>query len=374
MAKRQGEVMKRDMIITTTDILQGYDILAYEGYIEASSTIGSGFMTEFLSSWTDTFGTKSTIIENKLHIIKEEVLKKLINQAINKKCNAIIGLHIDIDEISSNQKMIFMVTACGTAIKCRKQSEQSSDFHVSGDYLSKKILLSTSYRQQLSELTHYFQTNVGGTLEKFNELTLQLYNEGYFDFIEKDYMQCLLYGALGRHANDIIDDNIKEYIDNFNQENLIHAYLEVLLDMATRQDEILQYRKTFSYATLCSYMSAIIPLSTILTYLEEDNDFLSVIVLYPLLKNFKAYYKHEDIVTLAKIINQLKARYWNEEIHLEELKEGMKICVCGKLITQTPCTCGATQTINITTFTDKKHVIDHLTVLHNELKVLFETA
>lgn len=53
---------------------------------------------------------------NKIDQIKAEALMGLRKQAAEKKCNAIVGVSIDVDEISGSGKSMFMVTAIGTAV------------------------------------------------------------------------------------------------------------------------------------------------------------------------------------------------------------------------------------------------------------------
>ncbi|WP_369436738.1 heavy metal-binding domain-containing protein [Vibrio jasicida] len=43
-------------------------------------------------------------------------------QAANKKCNAIVGVSIDVDEVSGGGKSMFMVTAVGTAVIVEKRA------------------------------------------------------------------------------------------------------------------------------------------------------------------------------------------------------------------------------------------------------------
>ena len=97
-------------------------------------------MTDFTSSWTDVVGAKSKSIENKLHIIKQDVINKLCEKAKRMRCNAIVGLNVDVDEISSGQRMIFMITAVGTAVKCKKTDGENVDQNVSSNYLKQKII------------------------------------------------------------------------------------------------------------------------------------------------------------------------------------------------------------------------------------------
>ena len=52
----------------------------------------------------------------KLDEIKSQVLSQLRKKACELGCNAVIGVSIDVDEISGGGKSMLMVTASGTAV------------------------------------------------------------------------------------------------------------------------------------------------------------------------------------------------------------------------------------------------------------------
>lgn len=49
----------QDILITTTSILQGYEIKEYLGLVTARLTIGTGIFIDFFASITDVLGGKS---------------------------------------------------------------------------------------------------------------------------------------------------------------------------------------------------------------------------------------------------------------------------------------------------------------------------
>lgn len=355
---------KKDIIVSSTDVLQDYIIEEYVEYIDATSTIGSGFLTDFLSGWTDTFGVKSGMIENKIHVIKQEVKRKLIEKAIRLRCNAIIGLSIDVDEISSNQKMIFMVTAAGTAVRCKKKTDDSQSSKITGEYLNRKLYLVEEYKQRLSA----FQVIDSASLDTLNTITNEIIQRNLYDLLEDAYICCLLEFCLQLKGSQVFNDDIMEVLNSMNTEVLSRAFLDNTLSMSENKEKILGFRKTGSYETFCKFFSAIMPLSLICDYLQKGNDFFNVIVIFPLLKGFKDYYEKDDTERIDKIIHNLKMEFWDENLCKETLTADSRVCECGKLVMKnTSCDCGSTRTISASTFKDKVSVINQLELIHKEL-------
>lgn len=364
--------MKKDIIISTTDILQEYTITEYCGYIEVTSTIGSGFITDIASSWSDTLGMKSNAIENKIHILKQDAIKKLIEKAMKQKCNAIIGLNIDIDEIASGQKMIFMITAYGTAVKCCKNLGEEISNSISGDYLNKKIVEIPHYKEKLTEIKEKLINKDQSANSEFKEIIDDMLGNELFEFLEKNFIQCLIEYIFLNENFTVLSENIKELLESFDISKLANAFFENMLELAQNKERILNFRKTKSYVQFCDFFATILPLNHINNYMMKGNDYFSVIIIYPLLKGFKEYYSKNDMDVLIEIINNLQVKYWNNSIDVKDLILSDRICVCGKIIKENEiCTCGETLSISASTFKTKTQVLNHLDLLLTELKEYF---
>lgn len=364
--------MKNDIIVSTTDVLQDYTIQEYCGYIDASSTIGSGFLTDFTSSWTDVVGAKSKSIENKLHIIKQDVINKLCEKAKRMRCNAIIGLNVDVDEISSGQRMIFMITAVGTAVKCKKMDGENVDQNVSSNYLKQKIIKIPMYKSKLAKIKKKcIDKDPAGSTE-FNEIIEELISDEVCEFVEKEFMECLTEAILYNKL-DWIHENTVEVLESFDVQKLSTVFFECMLDLSQDTKRILEFRKTFSYKRFCEFFASILSLNDILSYMQKGNDYFSVIIVYQLLKEFKKYYTEEDLNTLEQIKSILQTKYWNGNLDISNLLSNDRICICGNVLKNGDiCTCGEKQSISYTTYCDKIAVVDHLDALISELKEYFK--
>lgn len=85
--------------------------------------IGTNLFSDIAASLTDVFGGRSESYKSKLTTIYDEVMKELIGKAESYHADAIVGLHVDFDEISGGGKSMFMVSASGTAITLEKPTQ-----------------------------------------------------------------------------------------------------------------------------------------------------------------------------------------------------------------------------------------------------------
>lgn len=99
-----------------TPIVEGRKILSYKGFVHASQVAGTGFLTDFMASFSDFFGGNSGVYRSTMNELQSNVFRQLEKQATEKGANAIIGVHVDFDSISSKGMSMFMVSAQGTAV------------------------------------------------------------------------------------------------------------------------------------------------------------------------------------------------------------------------------------------------------------------
>lgn len=106
--------------VTTSSMIEGWDIKAHLGVVAAHVVAGTGLMSEFFAGWSDLFGGRSGSYQNQLASIYTEALKHLLRQAGERGGNWIAGLSVDFDEISGKGTQMFMVSATGTAVRAER--------------------------------------------------------------------------------------------------------------------------------------------------------------------------------------------------------------------------------------------------------------
>lgn len=104
------------MIITTTHQIADYKIDCYLGLVNANQVLGANLIADFIASFSDVFGGRSGAYRDRLDNLYSDIRTLLEQKATSMGANAILGVHIDFDEISGKDKSMFMVTAYGTAV------------------------------------------------------------------------------------------------------------------------------------------------------------------------------------------------------------------------------------------------------------------
>ena len=121
-----------NFLISTTTLLDGYNIEKYLGIVNTNIVIGTNFFSDFAASFTDVFGGNSETYQRKMDAMYQEAKKELIDKVKNLGGNAIIGFRTDFDEISGKGKSMFMLSAVGTACKISSfQSNISNEINTS---------------------------------------------------------------------------------------------------------------------------------------------------------------------------------------------------------------------------------------------------
>lgn len=103
MAASQTNPSPNNVILTTTNNVEGFSIQSYLGIESVEIVIGTGVISEFTSAITDIFGERATAFERKLADAKQAALHRLQTIAFQKGANAVVGVDIDYTEFASNR-------------------------------------------------------------------------------------------------------------------------------------------------------------------------------------------------------------------------------------------------------------------------------
>lgn len=106
----------REILVTTTSSLDGIAVKQYLKPVSAHVVAGTNLFSDFFASFSDIFGGRSGSYQKQLTSLYNEAIEKLKIAAYEAGGNCVVGLHIDLDEISGKNKSMFMLTAIGTAV------------------------------------------------------------------------------------------------------------------------------------------------------------------------------------------------------------------------------------------------------------------
>lgn len=139
------------MIITTTNSIDKASIKEYLGIITSNIVIGTNFVADFFASMTDILGGESWSYQSDLQIMYERAIAGLERKAYTLGADAIVGLHIDFDEISGKGKSMFMVAVSGTAVKIEYNVEVIDRYEVCDKLYKLKLF----YNEQILSQEEY---------------------------------------------------------------------------------------------------------------------------------------------------------------------------------------------------------------------------
>ncbi|MCF2554415.1 YbjQ family protein [Faecalicatena contorta] len=112
------KILEQERILITTGYsFEGYKIVKYLNIVNGEIVLGTGFLSELSASVNDMLGTSSGTIGGKLSKAKQVVQSHMIEKAIGRGANALIGVDFDINVLGNN---MLIVSANGTAVVIEK--------------------------------------------------------------------------------------------------------------------------------------------------------------------------------------------------------------------------------------------------------------
>lgn len=106
----------KDILVVTSSTLYGIKIKRYLKPVSAHIVAGTNLFSDFMGGISDIFGGRSQSYQKQLASLYNEAIDRIKHSAYEIGANGVIGLSIDMDEISGKGKSMFMLTAIGTAV------------------------------------------------------------------------------------------------------------------------------------------------------------------------------------------------------------------------------------------------------------------
>ncbi len=209
----------KDILVTTTSSIEGMKIIKHLQPISAHIVLGTNVFSDFLGGLTDVFGGKSNSYQKRLNSIYEDAIKKIKYSCYGVGGNCVLGLKIDIDEISGKGKSMFMITAIGTAVI----SEIERTNEVKHKAIAEKISV-----DEINDLR-----NKNSIIKKTKNDSLDLNNETW-NFITGNQMIEILPYLLNKLSSLLSHNhpeaNVQEFIEK------LKVYIDNLPDDKKRED------------------------------------------------------------------------------------------------------------------------------------------
>lgn len=117
----------KDILVLTTSTAENNTVKQYLKPVSAHVVAGTNIFNDFLAAVSDVFGGRSKTYQKQLASLYDEAVETLKNNAYQLGANCIVGLTIDMDEISGTGKSMFMITAVGTAVILENHSTREAE-------------------------------------------------------------------------------------------------------------------------------------------------------------------------------------------------------------------------------------------------------
>lgn len=106
------------MILSTTDSLDGAIIREYRGIVFGEVISGIDFVKDFTAGFANFLGGKAREYEEELVTARADAVNEMIQRAERIGANALLGVKVDVESITSGEKgqVMIMVVATGTAV------------------------------------------------------------------------------------------------------------------------------------------------------------------------------------------------------------------------------------------------------------------
>ncbi|MDT0691004.1 YbjQ family protein [Salegentibacter sp. F188] len=123
--------MKKEVLVITTDNPSEGKIVKHLRPVTAHVVAGTNLFSDFFAGMSDIFGGRSGSYKKQLSSIYDEAIERVKQEAKRMGANGVVGLKIDIDEISGQGKSMFMITAIGTAVVIKETKDKIEPFQSS---------------------------------------------------------------------------------------------------------------------------------------------------------------------------------------------------------------------------------------------------
>ncbi|EMA47384.1 YbjQ family protein [Halococcus saccharolyticus] len=105
-----------EVVITTTDGLDGTEITEYLGVVSGEAIIGANVVSDVFAGVRDVVGGRSRSYEKKVAKGRKEALRDIEAEAEDLGADAVVGAAFDYEEMSEG---MLWVNLSGTAVKTR---------------------------------------------------------------------------------------------------------------------------------------------------------------------------------------------------------------------------------------------------------------
>lgn len=310
--------MKKNILVSTTNSIEGYEIKKYFGICSERVVVGAGLFSEFFAGFTDVFGGRSSVFEARLKELYEMAMDKLIASASKIGANALVGTRMDIDEISGKSSQMFMISVSGTAVLIKSKIEpdmkhdNESDNILTGKTIENQVK-TKDLTQRLKKCTVYseFKNILSELMEKDImvplDLLLEMINDSNCEFTQYQ-----------------LTEDIIRYLESYEKKSV-----------SNHLNEQVMKAESFTNLFIGTYTAFAFPdykLSVQLFDKLEPNTIETMLL--PVLQKYKNNYDNEDISNIVELCTKMDNMIQADIVSVGKglLNKDVWICSCGKKV------------------------------------------
>jgi len=108
-----------EVLVTTTEAIQGKTIDEYMGIVSGHAVMGMGFFKDIIGGIRDVIGGRSSSLEAHFVEARDFALDGMIDEAIKLGANAIVAVRFNDVSMEGKDRQMALVSVHGTAVRVR---------------------------------------------------------------------------------------------------------------------------------------------------------------------------------------------------------------------------------------------------------------
>ncbi|WPO77074.1 YbjQ family protein [Flavobacterium sp. KACC 22761] len=241
----------KDILVITTSSADGLKIKKHLKPVSAHIVAGTNLFSDFLGGLTDVFGGRSSSYQKQLSSLYNEAIERIKYNAHEIGGNCVIGLNIDMDEISGKGKSMFMLTAIGTAVIIEKDEKLNSLSNTNEKFENVGVERINNLRQRKNIIERAENGELDYDDEIWSFITSNQVQE-IFPFILKRYTHLIENFQSMPDSYNVFHKNFTSYIDALEETQRV-SLLYDKIETETNQQVALYLSKVIKELNLFDY-------------------------------------------------------------------------------------------------------------------------
>jgi uncharacterized protein YbjQ (UPF0145 family) len=166
-----------DLLLVTTNNVEGYRVVKYISPVTANVVIGTNIINDLFASFSDFFGGRSNTYQDRFSEMYDAAIAELKEAGKKRGANCILGVKIDLDQISGKGMQMFMLNAIGTAVLIKTEEEYIEIKNKEKREREDKLKREEAQKEKIKSLEDLF--NDKSIMEKAKDLR-RIYGKGMY--------------------------------------------------------------------------------------------------------------------------------------------------------------------------------------------------